>query len=100
VPSHSPGVEARLPPEKRPHYVPKERMAILELNAARVWSLAQTASRVLVASATISSWQHRIDEDGPDTLVQLPQPVNKYPQFVGHLVRRLKTLFPRWASER
>src|SRR5580704_10173973 len=31
-----------LPPQRRPHYLPVERMAILELRAARGWTLAQT----------------------------------------------------------
>jgi len=34
---------ARLDPHRRPHYTATERMAILELKAARGWSLAQTA---------------------------------------------------------
>ena len=29
---------ARVDPQKRPHYSPTERMAILELRAARAWS--------------------------------------------------------------
>jgi putative transposase len=79
---------------RRPRYRPTERLAILELKAARGWSLAQAAKRLLVAPATISSWQRRIDEDGPEALVQLPEPVNKFPEFVGYVVQRLKTLFP------
>ena len=34
---------ARIDPQKRPHYPAVERMAILELKAARGWSLSQTA---------------------------------------------------------
>jgi DNA-directed RNA polymerase specialized sigma24 family protein len=58
-----------LPPHRRPHYPPPERMAILELRAARNWSLAQTARVFLVTEATISSWMHRLDEEGPEALV-------------------------------
>ncbi len=83
-----------LPPQRRPHYQPVERMAILELRAARGWSLAQTARTFLVTSLTISQWMRRRDEQGPRALVQLPEPVNKFPEFVGYLVRRLKTLCP------
>ena len=43
-----------LPPLRRPYYPPPERMAILEIKAARNWSLAQTAKAFLVTSATIS----------------------------------------------
>ncbi len=33
----------RIDPHRRPHYPPVERMAILQLRAARGWSLEQTA---------------------------------------------------------
>ena len=58
-----------LPPNQRPHYPPTERMAILELKAARNWSLAQTARAFLITAATISCWMRRLDEQGPDALV-------------------------------
>ncbi len=64
---------------KRPHYRPTERLAILELRAARGWSVAQTARALLVQPATIASWWQRIDEAGDSSLVQTPEPVNKYP---------------------
>ena len=38
---------AAIPPHQRPHYAPTERLAILEHRAARGWSLAQTAERLL-----------------------------------------------------
>ena len=44
-------------------------MAILELKAARGWSLEQTAKAFHVTAATIASWMNRLDEDGPDALV-------------------------------
>ncbi len=43
----------RVDPQKRPRYVPAERMAILELRAARGWSAQQTAEALLVTAATI-----------------------------------------------
>ena len=92
----------QVPAARRPHYPPVERMAILELKTARNWSLEQTARTFLVTAATIASWLKRVDEKGPAALVQLPQPpVNKFPQFVSHVVRRLKTLCARrWARSR
>ena len=45
----------RIPPQRRPHYPPVERLAILELRAARGWSLAQTARHVLVTPLTVAS---------------------------------------------
>ncbi len=80
--------------QRRPHYPPTERLAILELRAARSWSLAQTARTFLVTPITIASWTGRLDEEGPDALVRLPDPVNKFSDFVAYLVRRLKTLCP------
>ncbi len=85
---------ASIPPHRRPQYPPTERMAILELKAARCWSLERTAKAFLVTAATISSWMRRLDEEGPDALVQLRQPVNKFPDFARYVVHRLKTLCP------
>ena len=85
---------ASIPPQRRPHYPPIERLAILELKAARGWSLEKTAKAFLVTPATIASWMKRLDEDGPNALVQLPVRVNKFPELVPYLVQRLKTLCP------
>jgi putative transposase len=85
---------AQIPPQQRPHYPPTERMAILELKAARGWSLEKTAKRFLVTAATVASWLRRLDEEGPDALVQLRQPVNRFPDFVRYSVHRLKALSP------
>ena len=82
-----------IPARSRPHYVPTERMAILELKAARGWSLRQTADKFLVTPATIASWMQRVDEQD-DALVQLREPVNKFPEFVRYAVQRLKTVCP------
>jgi transcriptional regulator with XRE-family HTH domain len=84
----------RIPPQRRPHYEPTERMAILELRDARGWSMEQTARVFLVTQATIASWMKRVDEDGPDALVQLRQPVNRFPDFVRYAVQRLKVVCP------
>jgi transposase InsO family protein len=85
---------AQISPHRRPHYQPIERMAILELRAARGWSLEQAANTFLLAAHTISSWMKRLDEQGPDALVQLREPVNKFPDFVRYAVMRLKVLCP------
>ena len=37
-----------IPAQRRPHYLPTERLAILELRAARGWSQAQTTDHMLV----------------------------------------------------
>jgi transposase InsO family protein len=85
---------AAIPPQHRPRYAPTERLAILELRAARGWSLEQTAKALLITAATVASWLKRLDDDGPDALVQLPVPINKFPDFVHYVVQRLKVLCP------
>ena len=84
----------RIDPNKRPHYAPTERLSILELRAARAWSVRQAADVFHVTPATIASWMKRLDEQGPGVLVQIREPVNKFPDFVRYAVQRLKTLCP------
>jgi putative transposase len=83
---------ALIDPRHRPHYPPPERLSILELRAARGWSLEQAARVFLVTGPTIASWTRRLDEEGPDALVQIPSPVNKFPEMVTSVVQRLKVL--------
>lgn len=90
----------RLPAQRRPHYPPIERLAILELRAARGWSKAETARRMLVTPLTVDSWNKRLDDEGPDALVQMREPVNRYPDLVGYAVRRLLALCPSMGSRR
>ena len=91
---------AQINPKRRPHYPPTARMAILELRAARSWSLEQTAKAFLVTAETISSWVRRIDEAGAKALVQVSQPVNKFPEYVRYLVQRLKILCPSLGKQK
>ncbi len=77
----------RLPAQHRPHYPPNERLAILALRAARAWSQAETARRLLVTPLTVASWTQRLDGEGPDALV-------------GYLVQRLKVLCPKMGTRR
>ena len=85
---------ARIDPHRRPHYPPTERMAILQLRAARGWSLQQTARVFHVTGATISSWMKRLEEEGAGALVQLREPVNRFPDYVRYIVQQLKMLCP------
>ena len=91
---------ASIPAHHRPFYRPMERLAILELKAARDWSLEQTAKRFFVCPKTIASWMKRLDEDGASALVQLPVPVNKFPDFVRYAVKRLQTLCPNFGKKK
>jgi transposase InsO family protein len=85
----------RLHPHRRPFYTPFERMAILEMRAARGWSAQQTADRFFLTLTTVGAWMARIDEEGPNALLQLREPVNKFPDLVRYLVQRLKVMCPR-----
>lgn len=84
----------RIPARHRPHYSPFERMAILEHRATRCWNLHQTAEEFLLDEQTLGDWMRRIDEKGGDALVRIPEPTNKFPDFVKHLAQRLKLLSP------
>jgi putative transposase len=86
---------ARVPAHRRPFYTPPERMSILELRAARGWSARQTADRFLLTLNTVAAWMARIDEEGPHALLRLSEPVNKFPDLVRYIVRRLKLICPR-----
>jgi putative transposase len=85
----------RIPPARRPHYTPLERMAIMELRAARGWAARQTARRLHVTMTTLASWKARIDEGGPRALLRTAEPVNRFPDLVRYIVRRLKVLCPQ-----
>lgn len=85
---------ARLHPRRRPHFGPVQRMRILQVRAARSWSVSQTAHRFLVTEDTIMPWMRRLDEEGENALVRTEEPVNKFPDFVAYLVRQLKMLCP------
>jgi transposase-like protein len=85
---------ARIDPARRPHYAPSERLAILTLAAARGWTMAAAARRFLVTATTIAAWQHRCDEEGPDALLEITAPVNRFPDFVAALVQELKAAIP------
>jgi len=91
---------ARIPPHRRPQYLPAERLEILALRGARGWSLKRTADAFLVTAATIASWMNRVDEAGPEPLVQLRTPVNRFPDFVRYAVQELKTLCPSLGNKK
>jgi len=66
---------ATLAPHRRPHDSPTERMAILQLMAARGWSKAVAGRHFLVTDDTVASWCGRIEEDEPGALVKTTVPV-------------------------
>ncbi len=87
-------------PRRRPHYRGTERLRILELKAARGWSNAQAADRFFLGPATIAEWTKRVDEEGEGELLGTPEPINRFPDFVRHIVTRLKVLCPTMGKKR
>jgi transposase-like protein len=84
----------RVPARTRPHFTAVERLQILQLKAARCWSQIQVARRLLLAPSTVDEWLARFDEGGEQALLRVPVPVNRFPDFVGHLVQQLAALKP------
>jgi len=91
---------ASIPPHHRPFYPPTERFAILELKAAHGWTLAQTARTFLIEPETVATWLRRVNEEGPHSLIRLNEPPNKFPDFVRHVVQRIKVLCPAMGKKR
>ena len=54
----------------------------------------------MVDEQTMRSWLRPIDEEGEDVLIQMSEPVNKFPDFVRYLVKRLKVLLPAMGKAR
>ena len=89
---------ARIAPHRRPYCAATQRMAILELRAARGWSMQQTADVFLLTAATITSWMRRLDEQWPEALVRIGEPVNKFPDFIRYWSSDYERFAPPWAS--
>jgi len=90
----------RVNPHRRPHYRPIERMQILQLRAARGWSMSQVADAFLLSELTIFTWQQRIDEEGDGALLQMSDPVSKFPDFVRAIVQQMKAFFPKMGKDK
>jgi hypothetical protein len=78
----------------------RETLTILELKSARQWSLTQTARAFLITTATISCWLRRLDEEGADALVQMQQPVNRFPDYITYIVKKLRQLCPTMGKKK
>jgi len=69
-------------------------LAHFAITYARGWFLVQTAKAFWVEPDTVGMWLKGLDESGPASLVQMAEPVNKFPDFVRHIVCRLKAICP------
>ena len=54
-------------------------MRILQLRAARGWTLEKTARVFLFDLQTLLIWMRRLDEQGERALIQTADPVNRVP---------------------
>lgn len=50
--------------------------------------------RFLITEDTTASWIRRLDECGEPGLVQIDEPVNRFPDYVAYIVRHLKRTCP------
>ena len=91
---------ARVPSRRRPHFTPIQRMRILQLKVTRGWSSEQSAEAFMIDEQTMRSWLRRVVEEGEDALIQISEPVNKFPDFVRYLVKQLKVLLPTMGKAR
>ncbi len=91
---------SRLPSRRRPYYTPVQRMRFLELKAARGLSCEQAARAFLINEQTLCSWTRRVDEEGERALIQIVDPVNRFPDFVRCLVQQLGVLLPTMGKVR
>ena len=91
---------SRLPSRRRPHFTPTQRMRILQVKASRGWSCEQAAEAFMIDEQTMRSWLRRVDEEGEGALIQISEPVNKFPDFVRYLVKQLKVLLPTMGKAR
>jgi hypothetical protein len=74
-------------------------MRILQVKAARGWSREEAAKVFMIDEETMRLWLRRMDEEDGN-LVRIREPVNKFPDFVGCLVRQLNVLVPTMGKVR
>ena len=82
----------RLAPKKRPEYLPAERLEILLIKTMRGFNNKQLAKRFQVTVQTIQRWMHGIYTQSK--LVQLPEKVTRYPDYLRQAIRHLKLFCP------
>ncbi|MGD9128362.1 MAG: hypothetical protein PVH19_13375 [Planctomycetia bacterium] len=80
---------AMIDPRRRPLYTPRQRLAILVLKSARGWNTAQVAKRFYVTAQTIRNWMRF-----GTSLVELPQKVTRYPDYLRFIIQQLKSWCP------
>jgi putative transposase len=86
-------------PRRRPHYKPWQRLAAL-WHAARYGLSVEAAARAFVVTRqTIINWRRDVRK-GLTRLVQARAPLNRLPDLVEEIARRLRREWPRWGTRR
>ena len=89
----------RMPARRRPRYRPWERLDILWHQGRHGLSALATARTFGVSKQTVLNW-HRVAARKKQRLLQGRPPVNRLPDLVTELARRLKAEWPRWGTRR
>jgi len=89
----------RVPARRRPHYLPFERLDILWHAGRYGLSVAATARTFVVSVAAVKNWRrdlaHKLRRK-----VRGKAPMNKLPQFISEIARRLKRDWPRLGTRK
>ena len=82
----------RLPPKKRPEYLPSERLEILLIKTMRGLNNSQLARRFQITVQTVRRWLRgvRLGND----VVQLPEKITRYPDYLRLVIQQLKMYCP------
>jgi len=83
---------------RRPHYRPTQRLRILQLRAARGWTLEKTASVFLLDLHALQLWIRRVDEHGARELIETPNPSIAIPSSSDISCGSSSACFRRWVA--
>jgi transposase InsO family protein len=86
--------DADTPPQRRSHYPPESRLAILQLMRLRHWTVEQTAKRFALHTNTIRHWLKEFNQSPTAPLFTGAAPFNKLSQAAQWLVHEVRALCP------
>jgi putative transposase len=89
----------RLKHNKRPHYRRFERLAILWHASRYGMSVEKTAKAFVLSPMTVFNWRRRL-RTGESTRVEPKHPINRLPDLVADVARRIKREWPKWGTRR
>lgn len=82
----------RLPPKKRPEYLPSERLEIILIKTIRGLNNTQLAKRFQVTVQTVRRWLKGVHKG--NNLVTLPVKATRYPDYLRLVIQQLKMYCP------